>query len=74
MCKKLNVRRKVATSGDEKQSDDWKLKKTKMSRNKIGVPATVNILKYKSKKTACPWRIFACRIEAGSCSNMRSTG
>jgi len=45
-----------------------------MRSNKIGVLETVNVLKNKSKKTACPWRIFASRIEAGSCSDMRSTG
>jgi transposase len=74
MCKKLNIRRKVATSGGEKQSDEWKFKETKMRSNKIGVLETVNVLKNKSKKTACPWRIFASRFEAGSCSDMRSTG
>lgn len=66
--------RKVATSGEEKRNDEWKFKETKMRSNKIGVPATVNFLKNKSKKTACPWRIFASRIEADSCSNMRPTG
>lgn len=38
------------------------------------VPATVNILMAKNKKTVCPWRIFAGRIEAGSGLDMRSTG
>lgn len=70
----MNVRRKMTTSGEEKQSDEWKLKETKMGSNKIGVPATVNILKDKNKKTVCPWRIFASRIEAGSGLDMRSTG
>ena len=68
------MRRKVATSGEEKQTDEWKFKETKMRSNKIGVLVTAIVLKNKSKKTACPWRIFASRIEAGSCSGMRSTG
>ena len=71
--KKMNMRRKVATSGEEKRTDELKFKETKMRSNNIGVLATVNVLKNKSKKTACPWRIFASRIEAGYCSNMRST-
>jgi hypothetical protein len=29
--------RKVATSGEEKQSGEWKLKETKTRSNKIGV-------------------------------------
>jgi hypothetical protein len=44
----------VSASGEEKQSDDWKLKKTKMSASKIGVPTTVNVSKNMSSKTACP--------------------
>jgi len=68
------MRRKVATTGGEKQSDEWKFKQPKMRSNKIGVLDTVNFLKNKNKKPECPWRIFASRIEADSCSNMRSTG
>jgi hypothetical protein len=74
MCKKKIMCRKVATSGEEKQSDEWKFKETKMRSNKMGVLATANVLKNKSKETACPWRIFASRIEARSCSDRRSTG
>ena len=66
--------RKVATSGEEKQSDEWEFKETKIRSNRIGALVTVNVLRNKSKKTACPWRIFASRIEAGSCSDVRSTG
>jgi hypothetical protein len=40
----------VAASGEEKQSDDWKLKKTKMSRNKIGVPATLNLQRIRATR------------------------
>jgi hypothetical protein len=36
----MNMCRKVATSGEEKQSDECKLKETKMRSNKIGVLPT----------------------------------
>jgi hypothetical protein len=75
MCKKnINMLRKAAISGEEKQSDEWELKETRMKSNRRGVLVTVNVLRNKSKKTACPWRIFASRIEAGSYSDVRSTG
>jgi hypothetical protein len=70
----MNMLRKVATSGEKKQSDEWEFKETKMKSNRIGVLVTANVLRNKSKKTACPWRIFASRIEASSCSDVRSTG
>jgi len=44
------MRRKVATSGEEKRTDELKFKETKMRSNNIGVLATVNVLRIRVKR------------------------
>ena len=58
------MRRKLATSGGEKQSDEWKFKEPKMRSNKIGVLDTVNVLKNKSKKDSMSLEEF-CQLNRG---------